>query len=269
MKNFYLTLSSNSSMEYFSDNKTSNFTVKLPQTLTLDGKWSVALVDIHYQHTFNTVSEGNNKIFFNWIDERFQSELVIQSKNYNSMGDLLTEIISSVHSSIEHKARFIRKGIVEKKLPNELLGFLDYNEDRQKLIINDLYRSTCKEIIFQNRLALILGYIPNENALVLKQKRITQPNLLYGIPDEMFVYCDNIEPQVIGHKMAQVLRIVSINKDLMFGETHHTEYQRLQYIPLLKKEFENISIELRDRTGKFMPFMFGNTILVLHFRKEE
>ena len=52
---FYVTLPSNSSMQYFPDNKTSNFVTKLPRTLQLDGEWEVGLAEIVYPHTwYNT-----------------------------------------------------------------------------------------------------------------------------------------------------------------------------------------------------------------------
>ena len=43
---FYVKLPSNSSMQYFSDNKTSNFVTKLPKTPQLDGEWEVGLAEI-------------------------------------------------------------------------------------------------------------------------------------------------------------------------------------------------------------------------------
>ena len=44
---FYVTLPSNSSMEYFPDNKTSNFVTKLSRTLQLDGEWEVGLAETY------------------------------------------------------------------------------------------------------------------------------------------------------------------------------------------------------------------------------
>ena len=35
-------------MEYFPDNKTSNFVTKLSRTLQLDGEWEVGLAEIDY-----------------------------------------------------------------------------------------------------------------------------------------------------------------------------------------------------------------------------
>ena len=45
---FYVTLPSNSSIQYFPDNKTSNFVTKLSRTLQLDGEWEVGLAEIDY-----------------------------------------------------------------------------------------------------------------------------------------------------------------------------------------------------------------------------
>ena len=38
-------------MEYFPDNKTSNFVTKLSRTLQLDGEWEVGLAETDYPHT--------------------------------------------------------------------------------------------------------------------------------------------------------------------------------------------------------------------------
>ena len=61
---FYVTLPSNSSMQYFPDNKTSNFLKKLPITLQLDGEWEAGLAEIDYPHTWNNIREGNNSVEF-------------------------------------------------------------------------------------------------------------------------------------------------------------------------------------------------------------
>ena len=51
-----------SSMEYFPDNKTSNFVTKLSRTLQLDGEWEVGLAEIDYPHTWYNIREGKNSV---------------------------------------------------------------------------------------------------------------------------------------------------------------------------------------------------------------
>ena len=54
---FYVTLPSDSSMQYFPDNKTSNFVTKLSRTLQLNGEWGVGLAEIDYPHTWYNIGE--------------------------------------------------------------------------------------------------------------------------------------------------------------------------------------------------------------------
>ena len=53
---FYVTLPSNSSMQYFPDNKTLNFVTELSRTL-LDGEWELGLAEIDYPHIWNNISK--------------------------------------------------------------------------------------------------------------------------------------------------------------------------------------------------------------------
>ena len=59
---FYVTLPSNSSMQCFPDNKTSNFVTKLSRTPQLDGEWEVGLAEIVYPHTWYNIREGKNSV---------------------------------------------------------------------------------------------------------------------------------------------------------------------------------------------------------------
>ena len=44
-------------MQYFPDNKTSNFLTKLPRTLQLDGEWEVGVAEIDYLHAWYNIHE--------------------------------------------------------------------------------------------------------------------------------------------------------------------------------------------------------------------
>ncbi len=263
MKDFYLTLTSNSSMEYYADNKTSHFTVKLPKILTLVGKWVVALDEIHYPNTFFNVALENNTIFFKFKTDRYYEKIIVDVKNFDTIEELLNRINKCVFKQHDLKTRFLAD-------ENEkIYEFLEFDPEKNRITINTAYKKACTEIIFQNRLGLILGFEPNKNALLTDENDIRKPHLWYGIPDEMMVYTDIIEPQVIAHQMAKIIRIVTVDKGAVYEKTTHKEFKRLQYFPLLKKEFDNISVELRDRTGQYLPFQYGNAILVLHFIKLE
>ena len=59
---FYVMLPSNSSLEYFPNNQTSNFVTKLSRTLQLDEEWEVGLAEIDYPHTWYNIHKGNNSV---------------------------------------------------------------------------------------------------------------------------------------------------------------------------------------------------------------
>ena len=60
---FYVMLPSNSSREYFPDNKTSNIVTEPSRTLQLDGEWEVGLAEIDYPHTWYIyIREGKNSM---------------------------------------------------------------------------------------------------------------------------------------------------------------------------------------------------------------
>ena len=48
---FYLTLPSNSSMDYFPDNTLTHFTTRLPQMMDLVGSQEIGLTEIQYPHS--------------------------------------------------------------------------------------------------------------------------------------------------------------------------------------------------------------------------
>lgn len=91
-------------------------------------------------------------------------------------------------------------------------------------------------------------------------------NVYFGIPDQMFIYCDIIEPQLIGYESSQVIKIVNTTeKEINFGTSCYRGFQKIHYNPILKKEFDKVDIDIRDITGEFFPFRHGISSVKLHF----
>ena len=92
---FYVTLPSNSSMEYFPD-KTSNFVTKLSRTLQLDGEWEVGLAEIDYPHTWYNIREGKNSVEIYAPDNLYlvfkTVEFSIQPGYYEKVQDVINAL---------------------------------------------------------------------------------------------------------------------------------------------------------------------------------
>lgn len=107
MKEFFVTLLSNSSMNYFPDNKTSSFTVQLAEKITLTGSWSVGVAEIHYNYNFFNVTPNNNRIVA--VKESNSSENSIEQHHtvditpgyYGSVADLM----DTVNNTVKHYSK--------------------------------------------------------------------------------------------------------------------------------------------------------------------
>ena len=76
MKEFYLTLLSDSSLNTFVDNKQSSFTVRLDHPIQIDkDNWEVGLVEIITPSEVKNVTDENNFFFLRFFDKLLSSKL--------------------------------------------------------------------------------------------------------------------------------------------------------------------------------------------------
>ena len=69
----------------------------------------------------------------------------------------------------------------------------------------------------------------------------------------------------MGDIKAPLLRVVDAARN--FGDLIHRLYTTPQYVPVSKKEFNTLEIDIRDDTGRPVPFEFGKVVATLHFRR--
>lgn len=288
---FFVTLLSNSSLSMYPENTTTSFTVNLPQKIRLVGNWKVAVAEIHYNYNFFNVSEGNDKIWFTKKQEimnehvqpihipEFDDEDNDEAKNieeeeeettsattdssrithflqiptgfYNNINDLIDAINYEIQSQFKIKQKIFSLN----KLNNRCEINFDKYKDNYGLV-------TC-----DGRLNLQLGFEPGTN-LVNYSTSQHCCNIHFGVPDQMMIYTDIIEPTFIGHEKAYVIKIVNTQpKNLSFGDACFANFEQMHYVNVEKREFESISVNIRHSTGDFMPFQHGVFTLKLHFKR--
>ncbi len=81
----------------------------------------------------------------------------------------------------------------------------------------------------------------------------------------IYVYCDIVEPQIVGDTNAQLLKTIPVEGK--FGDVIAKTFTNIQYVPIQTKSFENIEILLRNNTGEPVPFERGKVVSALHFRQ--
>lgn len=274
MKNFYMTLLSNSSMDYHPLNTTGSFTVQLPRYMYMEGPWEAALTEIHYPYTFANVEPGQNGIhlkttnitpeYIKWhkSGSKNDQKWLVDKESYKITDGFYSDInaiIEALNNEI-NRATGQKTFFMYNKLAHRVFSANNDVEEGRKWI------ETCK---LSPRLAQQLGY-PPDKAIRHKTYADHVVNTALLVPDKMLIYCDILEPQVYGDSWARALRLVNtspVNKQSYFGQACSLTFNPPQYIPLQQKHFEAVSIDIRDIEGKLMPFQYGTLSVKLHFRK--
>ena len=288
MEDFYLTLPSNASMIEYPENKTSEYTVKLPCNINLSENFKVGISEIHYAHNFYNVSENNQSLIF-YHENNVVFQLILNIGIYPS----IEQIVKSFNHLV-NECSFIS---IEKPLFS-----FDYSNERVKVNIKQLWidnlneyeklsdiniftfgklqctknfeflknhksnRLAITKISLENRLSVQLGFPLGSN--VLKYQISPLPtHIEFGLPNQFFIYCDVIDYQLVGNTYAKIIKIVTVDKNISFGFTSTKSFHPIQYVPLAQKTFDQITIHIKDTEGKFIPFLYGTFIITLHFTK--
>lgn len=253
MESFSIQLLSNSSMDMFPNNTAANFTVQLPRKIILNGKWRVVLTEIQHPAFFDNVTKKNNIVgVYNFVngEPNKAEEFQIKIGNYKDVQSLVNVINQGLNEIIKYK-------LIEYNTASRRVKILK-PEENQPILYNAVH--------FENKLALQLGFTKEDN--ILKFDESPNPaSVHYGLFDRMFIYCDIIDTQIIGHIEAQVLKILTCQNMNDDYSSYAKEFHNLEYVNVAKKEFDSIDINIKTITGEPMPFTHGTSILKLKFEK--
>lgn len=233
---FYITLISDSSLSFFPNNKISQFTTQLPSPINLNGEWEMALVDLIYPHAWYNVRKDNNLFGFDLGDGVIEGRRVPPGC-YETIPDLIKSMTLASH---KNKIEF------------------DYDPVTKKVKINTVKNS---KVILNQGLAELLGFEPGEYTGFQQSPFVADPKSSFPV---MYLYCDLVEPQIVGDVQAPLLKIVSVEgKD---GEIINAHYPRPFYLPVIRQHFQTVHIDIRLHSGDLMPFERGKVFVTLHFR---
>lgn len=272
-----MTLLSNSSMKYYPENKTSTFTVQLPRYMYLDGNWEVAMTEIQYPYTFMNVEDGENEIqleTYEITDELIKWRL---NKSHDkgpaplkSLIFINTSILPGYYADIKDVIAAINSEINKE---TKQATYFEFNALANKVgASNDIIeigRKWIENCKLSPRLGLQLGYPPGSTIY----SGVFAPHVVNNcstIPEKMLIYCDILDPQIIGDSWGKVLSVISTNAGIprpYFGQPCSTMFNPPQYISVQSQNFESIKIDIRDIEGRLMPFQYGTLSVKLHFRR--
>lgn len=275
MNDFYLTLPSNSSTRYFKDNTLTKYTTKLHTTIDLTGDWQMALSEIVFPHNWMTLDrvESVFTVTSNGWDIQdvgkgpvFTTEIRIPHGYYESVHDIVREMNKALRNVIP-VVIFIDPHVPQKD--ENHMPRVKYNEASKRVHFT-MYRN--QSIAFHPSLATILGVSSKQNPSKAKDEDVynwTATNIsdiTKGI-NYVMVYCDLLEHVPVGDTMAPLLRVV--NATGANGEIIHHVYDVPRYIPIQKKNFDTIEVDIRTDTGEPVLFETGKLMLTVHFKRAD
>lgn len=255
-RDFYITLISSSSNNIYPSNTTSCFNIQLPRDIQLSEEAVVGLAEIHFPYNFFNVTDENNRFSFIHGDYIFNGN--ITTGFYKTVSELISAILKETQDDLgdwlQLESETNRTKVIKTK---KIQTAHPKSKDKE---------SRSRGFYFHDRLAIQLGFPPNENVFKFNISPYVG-NIYFGIPNQMLVYCDIIEPQIIGYESSQVLKIInSTESEVKFGTPCYREFHKIHYIPVLKNKFDSIEINIRDISGYKFPFRHGVVMVKLHFK---
>ena len=236
----YITLPSNSSMNYFPDNTLASFKTKLLSPLELHDQWEVGLAEIIYPYTWFNINFTNNQFKFLLNDE------VI----------IVLRIPEGYYKDIEIVCRAL-VDILPLRLHNNINIFQDSTSKRVHIELDQV-----SGLYLSEGLGQVFGY--PEGLVTGQQKSPFPPDLEGGI-NTLYVYTDIVDEQRVGDVTAPLLRIVSVPRRRA-GEFVTFTYGTPHYVPVKSKYVDTIQVDIRSDFGEKIPFQRGRVVIKLHFR---
>ena len=288
---FFITLPSNSCHDIYPDNKASEYKVKLVKPIHLNHQYEVALAQIQFPHTWETLRKDSNhfsyEVFETTPDEFFiptipRQELSIPAGYYSTLmdykGDKSKAFLNSLQQAFDKKER--ARGVEDTNI------VFDYNTHINKVEI------TVKNnyiLHLSNAIAQVLGFeiytndkvSTNEYAhrmsIVDKHQcfeyKPSYNNFKYTAtyaPDldrgfySLYVYCNLCSPQFVGDSYVPLLRIVPNAGDPNSMVT--LDIDNPHYVPVNVRSFDNVEINIKNDVDELVAFETGKVICKLHFR---
>lgn len=244
---FFVVLPSNSSMEIFPDNTVTHFKTQLPNRITLSGSWEVGLCEMLFTHSFLPIPSSDF-----WIRATYTEP--------GERGEEIFNFEAQSFDSVDAVADAMNKNEGFRKLAKvSISSHVWFELDRK---VSKMTFSPSLTRLFNVPQGFIYGGR-------MSKFELSKVNMSGNIPKQLFVYCDVIEPQLVGDALAPLLRNVSVGKssELKARDPAVNIFTHPHYVPVLKREFQTIEIDIRDGLGYPVPFSNGPLTVKLHFRK--
>jgi hypothetical protein len=289
---FYVVLPSNSSMDLFPENTVAHYKTKLARSICTDGNYEVALVELIYPINYlNFVARQKliveyfkatkiGRIGFKW---ELQSGFY---KNEEALVEYLNNELSP-HLKKMYDGEFetlFKYDRIKKELRFRLHGNLILKHNLKGIRKNLPFRRGPEQMGFNRAIIQHLGLSPQYYTATYQDygvgddeddEEIEEPRFQSKIipgsdtfelgQQIMYIYTDIVSPNLVGNVNTPLLRVVVPKGDR--DEIVCTTFTKPFYVPVARRDIDEIEININDDSGQSMPFTGGKSMVMLHFRR--
>ena len=261
MDHFYITLPSNSSLQYYGLQPMSNYRTRLAKAIHLDvAEWEVGLAEFIYPITWHNIRKATFRVKAHKNDTWTWREGQLPDGHYNDVQNLVDNLNEQIESVLER---------------SDLVKFLYHKRtSRVKVYIEKGYA-----IVLAQELSQPLGFGDKTNCEIssnetdcdmtrISDKTVTSPfnaDVNRGLRS-LFIHCDIVQPQLVGDQYVPLLRTVAVRGQT--GDVVAESFSNIHYMSIERSTFQEIEIHITDDMGQKTTFQQGRVIVKLHFRRK-
>ena len=276
----YVTLASDSSLDFFPDNEISRFRVKLPRKLYLDRKrHQLGMKYLSYPMKSHNVHDGAVSVLFflqtNEDEDPVQFDVEIEPGYYKHAHQLTTAInaaIAEIPARFEERYRPIAENGVHLGTGAVKLEYLGTTEkvsiSAPLTPVYNIRVQMSKELFVKLGMG-VEADVEFESGDCCKHFRVPTTGRYTADLDAgqsaIFVYTDVIEAdRMVGHRLVPLLAMAPITGS--HGQQCYYEPRLVEYCTPRYDVIDEILIELTGDAGQLLKFTSGKVYLTLHIK---
>ena len=278
----YITLTSDSSIDIFPENRIGSFRCKLPKKIYLDRKrHQVGLKYISWPHKVNNIEDGAFRVRLSGPpsdipllagDDDNRWNVIPHTVSHNTRiptgyYDNPQEVVDAMNSAIQEVLTRPQTNETFVNLGTDLVSF-EYDRTTDVVSCNTREDTPCRaRIILSKELFVKLGFglAHDRNRSIIAPKIAPHTADLHLGKNAIFVYSDILElNRLVGNKMLPLLAIVPYKGER--GKVVNHEPNSVEYCDLRFDSFDEIKIDLVGDTGEILKFLSGKVFVTLHIK---
>ena len=265
MNELPVTLLSNACLSDFPQNTVNNFVNKVPKYHVFGGQQNpgnlqIALSECYVPRKYKNVMSTACQLLPTSGPLPFIIDFTVPAGHYDSPKDFVKAINKVVTEKFSGACSTDPRPVV--------FSIAARRGSKTKITFKAGY-----DVMLSRDIARVLGFEPGE--------RIRHPTIVpgaifspftattHGGINQLYAYCSVAEPQVLADQMVNLLAILPWSPDNEGADpSQHIVVQNLQWIDIVRWDFDSIAVAIKDGSGQEVAFFGSNVVFACKIRQK-